>query len=114
MIGGRFDLVILDRRSIPQRTLKNQRVLCGIEIGLNRSYNHFEKDYASEKFVKEARNDVSVGYVLHFVRGFREDWKTVVQNIEEAIKENDCFLVKLVESDGVNALAVKIIVENCV
>jgi len=118
--GGRFDLVVLDRRLISQRTLKNQRILCGIEIGLNQSYEHFEKD-CGVKFVKEAKNDVSIGYILHFVWGFHKDWNMLAQfghelaqqiNVKEEIKQRDFFLLKLIESNEVNVLAVKIIVEN--
>ncbi len=105
--SGRFDLVVLDPKYVNKLPITKQRILCGIEIGLNRSYAHFEKDY-SQKFVQEARNEVSFGYILHFVKGSNLDWEKVVYEVEEATKNKDCSLIEKIDTVEAKALAIRI------
>jgi len=104
--GGRFDLVVLDPNLVSELLLNNQKILCAIEIGLNKSYDHFENDY-SKKFVKEARNDVSYGYVLHFVRGGSVHWKDIVDAVDQVIEMEASSLLRKEETPRAKAIAVK-------
>jgi len=103
---GRFDLVVLDPTLVSELLLNNQKILCAIEIGLDTTYDHFEKDY-SEKFVKEARNDVSYGYVLHFVKGESVHWKDIVDAIDQVIEMKESSLLRKEETPIAKAIAVK-------
>ena len=91
-----------------QLPISKQKILCGIEIGLNRNYAHFENDYASWKFIKEAENEVSFGYILHFVKGSHIDWETVVNSVKEAAQTNECFPFRIIDTKEAKALAVRI------
>jgi len=106
VIKGFFDLVALDTQSVNQLSITKQKILCGIEIGLDQKYEHFMKDYSN--FTPDAGNEVSLGYVLHFIKGYNADWAKVVEAVEEAARTNDCSLIKKVETDEVKALVVRI------
>lgn len=105
---GRFDLAILDPQHVGKLPISKQKILCGIEIGLNRNYAHFTDDYASPKFIKGAPNEVSFGYILHFVRGTHIDWETVVNAAKETAQTNECSVFRIIETQEAKALAVRI------
>jgi len=105
-VGGRFDLVVLDPNLVSELTLKNQKILCAVEIGLGKSYGHFENDY-SEKFCEEAGNDVSYGYVLHFVKGESVHWKDILDAVDQVIDMGASSVLRKVETPRAKAIAVK-------
>jgi hypothetical protein len=100
--GGRLDIAVLDAATV------GQVILCGMEIGLNRSYAHFEKDYAWSKFVAGAQNNVMYGYVIHFVRGDHKDWKTIVENVKESAEAGDCAIIQILDQEKAKVAAVRI------
>lgn len=104
--GGKFDLVVLDPQKVGKLPISKQNILCGIEIGLNQNFEHFERDYT--KFVPETENKVSFGYVLHFVKGFNVHWEDIVRAVNEEIQNNICSLIKIVDTAEAKALAVRI------
>jgi len=106
VIGGRFDLVVLDPNLVSELSLNNQKMLCAIEIGLEKYYDHFEKDY-SEKFVEEAGNDVSNGYVLHFVKDESVHWKDIVDAVNQVINMEASSLLRKEETPQAKVIAVK-------
>jgi len=103
---GRFDLVVLDPTLVSQLPKKKQKILSAIEIGLNKPYSHFEKDY-SEKFCKEAQNDVSYCYIIHFVRGESAHWTDIVEAVDQDIEMKDALLLKKEVTPSSKAIAVK-------
>lgn len=103
---GWFDLVVLDPTLVSELALQNQKILCAIEIGLDTTYAHFEKDY-SEKFTIEAQNDVSFGYILHFVKGESVHWKNIVDAVDQVIEMKESSLLRKEETPKAKAIAVK-------
>ncbi|MFH0896962.1 MAG: hypothetical protein V1850_02790 [Candidatus Bathyarchaeota archaeon] len=71
-----------------------QRLLCGIEIGLNYGSDHYALDFAN-KFMKETKNPVDFGYIMHLMRKRLDIWDATVQDIKDNLMlANSEFLIQ--------------------
>jgi len=110
--GGRFDIAIINPKTIEQRPFNNQNLLCGIELGLDCGSDHFALDFA-RKLRKEAENPIDFGYIIHFMRNRLDIWDDTVQDIiNNLMPPNSEFLVQPTKTGECGVLVVKVRVKE--
>lgn len=110
-LGGRFDIAVFDPENVEQFPFNNQKLLCGVELGLDRGSEHFTADFLY-KFRKETTIPVKIGYIIHLMRDKLLKWNATLKDIESLMPSNAGFFVQPTNTGKCGALVVKIEVEK--
>lgn len=107
-LGGRFDIAIFNAETVEKHPFNDQKLLCGIELGLDRGSDHFAKDFLY-KFRAEANNPVDFGYLVHLMRDKLSSWDGTLRDIENNLMpSNSEFFFQPTRTDECGVLIVKV------